>query len=53
MANKDQFDLDIQVKPVSVTDDNQQFSNNGHTYTCPCNGTYTGFCTVTLSCKCY
>lgn len=50
MANKDQFDLDIQVKPVTVVDQDT-FNGRGGTMTQGCNGT--AMCTVTLSCKCY
>lgn len=55
MANKDQFDLDIQVKPVSYSeqDTNNTFNSRG----CGSQGChdtmFTGMCTVTLSCKCY
>lgn len=50
MANKDQFDLDIQVKPVNVNTQDT-FNGRGGTASQSCNGT--GMCTVTLSCKCY
>lgn len=54
MPNKDQFDLDIQVKPVSYS--TQETGNTFNSRGCGsetegCTGT--GFCTVTLSCKCY
>ena len=55
MANKDQFDLDIQVKPVSysVQETEGTFNSRGCA-TQSCNDPMrTGMCTVTLSCKCY
>lgn len=54
MANKDQFDLDIQVKPVSYSA--QEMENNFNSRGCGgptqgCNGT--AMCGVTATCKCY
>lgn len=53
MANKDQFDLDIQVKPVSysVQETENTFNSRGCGPTPGCNGT--AMCSVTVSCKCY
>ena len=55
MANKDQFDLDIQVKPVNYSAQvaDQNFNSRG----CGTQGCHdamnTVMCTVTLSCKCF
>lgn len=56
MANKDQFDLDIQVKPVSYSGQQTEgtFNSMGCGSQSVCGGPmYTAVCTVTLSCKCY
>ena len=55
MANKDQFDLDIQVKPVnySAQATKQNFNSMGCASQSCGDPMNTAMCTVTLSCKCY